>query len=38
MDEYEACTACQGKGLTLNQAGEPDDCHECHGDTVVKID
>ena len=31
----ETCPSCNGSGLQLNSAGEPDDCRECKGDTVV---
>lgn len=31
----ETCPSCNGSGLQLNSAGEPDDCRECNGDTVV---
>lgn len=29
------CDDCGGTGLALNMAGEPDECRECHGNTVV---
>ena len=32
---WETCPNCNGSGLQLNSAGEPDDCRECKGDTVV---
>lgn len=34
---HERCPSCDGSGLALNAAGEPDDCGRCHGDTVVPI-
>lgn len=33
---YETCPSCSGSGLGLNMAGEPDNCWECKGDTVVR--
>ena len=36
MNAYETCTHCNGTGLALNMAGEPDVCPECKGDTVVR--
>lgn len=29
------CDDCGGTGLALNMAGEPDECRECHGNTIV---
>jgi len=34
---YEQCASCQGTGLYLNLAGEPDDCQECKGNTVTLV-
>jgi hypothetical protein len=34
-EDYERCSTCNGTGLALNMAGEPDECSECKGDTVV---
>lgn len=33
---WETCPSCNGSGLELNMAGEPDKCWECKGDTVVR--
>ena len=33
--KYETCYDCDGSGLALNGAGEPDECAFCRGDTVV---
>ncbi len=33
---YETCWNCSGYGLETNMIGEPDTCHVCHGDTVVR--
>lgn len=31
----ETCSRCGGSGLALNSQGEPDECRECKGNTVV---
>lgn len=33
--DYETCSSCGGSGLQLGQGGEPTECHECRGNTVV---
>lgn len=34
-DAYEKCESCNGSGLALNISGEPDECRDCRGNTVV---
>ena len=36
MSAYMECPTCGGSGLVLGNAGEPDDCYECHGDCYVR--
>jgi DnaJ-class molecular chaperone len=31
----EKCSRCDGTGLALNMAGEPDECPTCKGNTVA---
>lgn len=31
----ETCPSCDGSGLALNMSGEPDECRECKGNTVI---
>lgn len=33
---WEDCPSCDGTGMGLNMAGEPDACRECKGDTVIR--
>jgi len=33
----ETCSRCGGSGLALNSQGEPDECRECKGNTVVPV-
>jgi hypothetical protein len=37
LPAYEKCEDCDGSGLTLNMAGEPDTCRTCKGDTVTPV-
>ena len=37
INAYETCASCGGSGLGLNcYTGEPDNCRECNGNTVVR--
>jgi len=36
--KYEKCPTCSGSGLALNTAGEPDECPECGGNTVISME
>ena|SRR6478672_6581710 len=34
---FERCDDCGGSGLALNEAGEPDECRTCRGNTVTPL-
>ena len=33
--KFDRCEDCNGSGLALNAAGEPDECRACRGNTVI---